>query len=133
MRPQGCWSRRVLLLASALLLAAPSIAAAKEKITFTAKGSAKHDAKPEDCEIQVFQGEELPTSPYVEIGVVNYHDEQHRMNSGSLNFETALKRLRARSCAAGADALINIRVTEVRRLEAAMFNVRATAVRFESR
>jgi hypothetical protein len=39
--------------------------------------------------------------------------------------------MKARVCQAGADALINIRVTEVRRLEFAMFNVSATAVRFE--
>ena len=41
-----------------------------------------------------------------------------------------MPKIKARACKAGADALIDVRVTEVRRLEFAMFNVRAVAVRF---
>jgi hypothetical protein len=39
-------------------------------------------------------------------------------------------KIKARACKIGGDALIGIRVTEVRRLEFAMFNVSATVVRF---
>ena len=103
---------------------------AKEKITFTPKGSRPHQAKPESCEIQVFQ-DSKPDQTYVDLGIINYHDERHRSNAGSLKLEAVMPKIKANACKIGADALIDIRVTEVRRLEFAMFNVRATAVQFE--
>ena len=103
---------------------------AKEKITFTPKdGAAQHDAKPESCEIQVFK-DSKPDQEYVELGIINYHDERHRANSGSLKLEVAMPKIKALACKVGGDALVDVRVTEVRRLEFAMFNVRATVVRF---
>ncbi len=103
---------------------------AKEKITFTPKeGSGQHEAKPASCEIQVFK-DSKPDQEYVELGIINYHDERHRAASGSLKLEVALPKIKALACKVGGDALIDIRVTEVRRLEFAMFNVRATVVRF---
>jgi hypothetical protein len=102
---------------------------AKEKITFTPKGSGQHEAKPASCEIQVFK-DSKPDQAYVEIGIINYHDERHRSNAGSLKLEVVMPKIKARACEVGGDALIDIRVTEVRRLEFAMFNVRATVVRF---
>ena len=104
-------------------------AAAKEKITFTPKQGHVQPAKPESCEMQVFT-EGKPDRPYIDLGVVNYHDERHRTKDGSLTLDVALPKITARACRAGADALIDLRVTEVRRLEFAMFNVRATAIRF---
>lgn len=113
-----------------LLLLSPARAAAKEKITFIPKkGVAQYEAKPATCEIQVFK-DSKPDQNYVELGVINYHNERHRMNSGSLKLEVALPKIKAAACKIGGDALINISVTEVRRLEHAMFNVRATVVRF---
>ena len=70
------------------------------------------------------------TVPFVDLGFVNYHDERHRAKDGSLKLELAMPKIKARACRAGADALIDIRVTEVRRLEFTMFNVRAVAIRF---
>ena len=103
---------------------------AKEKITFTPKeGSAKHEAKPESCEIQVFK-DSKPDQEYVDLGIINYHDERHRANSGSLKLDLVMPKIKALACKVGGEALIDIRVTEVRRLEFAMFNVRATVVRF---
>jgi hypothetical protein len=103
---------------------------AKEKITFTPKKGAGHyEAKPASCEIQVFK-DSKPDQEYVDLGVVNYHDERHRLHDKSLNLEVAMPKIKAFACKAGGDALIDIRVTEVRRLEFAMFNVRATVVRF---
>lgn len=103
---------------------------AKEKITFTPKeGAGQHEAKPASCEIQVFK-DSKPDQEYVELGTINYHDERHRANSGSLKLEVAMPRIKELACKVGGDALIDIRVTEVRRLEFAMFNVRATVVRF---
>jgi GTP cyclohydrolase III len=103
---------------------------AKEKITFTPKeGSAQHEARPESCEIQVFT-DSKPDQAYVELGIINYHDERHRANSGSLKLDVAMPKIKALACKVGGDALIDIRVTEVRRLEFAMFNVRATVVKF---
>jgi hypothetical protein len=101
----------------------------KEKITFTPKEAGQHQAKPESCEIRVFQ-DSKPDQAYVDLGIINYHDERHRSNAGALKLEVVMPTIKARACEAGADALIDIRVTEVRRLEFAMFNVRATAVRF---
>jgi hypothetical protein len=103
---------------------------AKEKITFIPKkGAANYEAKPASCEIQVFK-DSKPDQAYVDLGVINYHDERHRLNDKSLNLEVALPKIKAATCKVGGDALIDIRVTEVRRLEFAMFNVRATVVRF---
>ena len=103
---------------------------AKEKITFTPKESGQHQSKPASCEIQVFQ-DSKPDQAFVEIGIVNYHDERHRSKAGSLKLEVAMPKIKASACKVGADALVDIRVTEVRRLEFAMFNVRAIAVRLE--
>jgi len=102
---------------------------AKEKITFTPKKEAGHyEAKPASCEIQVFK-DSKPDQEHVDLGVINYHDERHRLNDKSLNLEAAMPKIKALACKVGGDALIDIRVTEVRRLEFAMFNVRATVVR----
>jgi hypothetical protein len=106
---------------------------AKEKITFTPKKGADHyEAKPASCEVQVFK-DSKPDQEYVDLGVINYHDERHRLNDKSLNLEAAMPKIKALACEAGGDALIDIRVTEVRRLEFAMFNVRATVVRFATK
>ena len=103
---------------------------AKEKITFTPKdGAGQHEAKPESCEIRVFK-DSKPDQAYVELGIINYHDERHRAASGSLKLEVAMPKIKALACKVGGDALVDIRVTEVRRLEFAMFNVRATVVTF---
>ena len=66
---------------SVLFFSRPSDA--KEKITFTPKESSQQQAKPETCEIKVFQ-EAKPEQAYVELGIINYHDERHRTNAGTL-------------------------------------------------
>lgn len=117
-----------LCICSMLFSAQPGYA--KEKITFTPKeGAGQHEAKPASCEIQVSK-DSKPDQEYVELGTINYHDERHRANSGSLKLEVAMPKIKELACKVGGDALIDIRVTEVRRLEFAMFNVRATVVRF---
>jgi hypothetical protein len=116
------------LVCCATVMAAAS-GAAKEKITFVPKQDHAQPAKPESCEMRVF-AEGKPDVPFVDLGVVNYHDERHRAKDGSLKLEIAMPKIKARACRAGADALIDIRVTEVRRLEFTMFNVRAVAIRF---
>ena len=110
-----------------VMAAGPGVA--KEKITFIPKQEHAQPPKPESCELQVF-AEGKPDRPFIDLGVVNYHDERHRAKDGSLKLDVALPKIKARACRAGADALIDIRVTEVRRLEFAMFNVRAVAIRF---
>lgn len=113
------------------MLFASAQAHAKEKITLIPKkGVAEYPAKPATCEIQVFNDDAKPDQEYVELAVINYHNERHRLNSGSLKLEVAMPKIKARACKVGGDALIGITVTEVRRLEFAMFNVRATVVRF---
>lgn len=112
------------------MLFASAQAHAKEKITLIPKkGVDQYPAKPPSCDIQVFN-DSKPEREYVELAVINYHNEAHRLNSGSLKLEVALPKMKALACKVGGDALIDIRVTEVRRLEFAMFNVRATVVRF---
>lgn len=117
-----------LCLCSALFLSAEGYA--KEKITFTPKaGSGQHEAKPASCEIEVFK-DSRPNREYVDLGIINYHDERHRLKAGSLKLEVVLPKIKALACKVGGDAIIDIRVTEVRRLEFAMFNVRVAVVRF---
>jgi hypothetical protein len=116
-----------LCVCAVLFLSRP--ADAKEKITFTPKESGQHQARPQSCDIQVFR-DSKPDQAYVDLGIINYHDERHRSNAGSLKLDVVMPKIKASACKAGADALIDIRVTEVRRLESAMFNVRATVVRF---
>lgn len=121
-------SARLFVVCCATVIAAGP-GTAKERITFTPKQEHAQPAKPESCEMQVFT-EGKPDRPYIDLGMVNYHDERHRTRDGSLTLDVALPKMKARACRAGADALIDIRVTEVRRLEFAMFNVRAVVVRF---
>jgi hypothetical protein len=113
-----------------LLLTGAPVAA--EKITFTPKGSDSYPSKPATCEIAVFQ-DGKPGRDYVEIGTVNYHDERHRSKDAALRLDVALPKMKAKACAVGGDALIGFRVTESRRLEWAMFNVRAIVVRYSAR
>jgi hypothetical protein len=120
--------RALVLCICAVLLSSP-IGHAKVKITFTPKQAVKYEARPESCEIQVFK-DSKPDRTYIDLGVINYHDERHRLKDGSLTLDVAMPRIKAKACTVGADALVDIRVTEVRRLEFAMFNVRVTAVRF---
>jgi len=120
----------VFVIASILLLT--PVGHAKETITIARRDARRFPAKPDRCEIETFQdGIAKPTRPYVEIAVFNYHDERHRTKDGALKLEVAIPKLSSSACKLGADALIDIRITEVRRLEFAMFNVRATAVRFD--
>jgi hypothetical protein len=123
----------VFFLSICLVLFSPAQAYAKEKITvIPKKGVDQYQPKPESCEIKVFT-DTKSDQEYVELAVINYHNERHRLTSGSLKLEVALPKIKARACKLGGDALIGISVTEVRRLEFAMFNVRATVVRFASR
>ena len=116
-----------------LVLFSPVQGYAKEKITvIPKKGVTQYEAKPPTCEIQVFN-DSKPDREYVELAVINYHDERHRLISGSLKLEVAMPKIKALACKIGGDALIDIRVTEVRRLEFAMFNVRATVIRFAAK
>ena len=116
-----------LLCCSVLFSSRPGYA--KEKITFTPKETVQQQAKPVSCEIRVFQ-DSKPDQPYVDLGTINFHHERHRSKAGSLKLDVVMPKIKASACKVGADALIDIRVTEVRRLEFAMFNVRATVVRF---
>ena len=102
MRTRPAW---VFFVGCAIVMAAGP-GTAKEKIAFTPKQEHLQPAKPESCEMPVFA------------------------EDGSLTLDAAMPKIKARACRAGADALIDIRVTEVRRLEFALFNVRAVAIRF---
>jgi hypothetical protein len=106
---------------------------AKERITVTAIDSRPLSSKPANCEIQEIQDPTAtPTRPYVEFAIINYHDERHRSKDGALKLHVVMPKIKARACNLGADALVNIRVTEIRRLEFVMYNVRATALRFRA-
>jgi hypothetical protein len=105
---------------------------AKARISFVPKGAASYEARQGPCGIQVFQ-DSKPDRPYVEIGTINYHHERHRTSAGALKLDTALPQIRRRACEIGADAIVNIRVTDEKRLEWAMFHVTATAVRFQEK
>ena len=123
---------QVVLLCICSVLFSSRPAYAKEKITFTPKEAGQHQAKQASCEIRVFQ-DSKPDQAYVDLGIINFHDERHRSKAGSLKLEVVMPKIKASACKVGADALIDIRVTEVRRLEFAMFNVRATVVLFDSK
>ena len=105
---------------------------AKEKITFLAKDATRYAARKADCAIEVFS-DTKPAQPYTDIGIINYHDERHRMKDGALKVERVIPKLKPLACKSGGDAIIDVKVTEVRRLEFAMFNVQATLVRFETK
>jgi hypothetical protein len=119
---------RLTILGLTALLVLSSVGHAREKFTFTASPGPRLAARPSGCEIQVFQ-ETKPDQSYVDVGVLNFHDERHRTNDGGLKLEVAIAKMKAYACKTGADAIIDIKVTEVRRLEFAMFNVRGTLVR----
>jgi len=121
--------RTACLLCICAVLAARGPGYAKEKVVYTPSTRDHYEAKPDSCAIQVFQ-DARPEQAHVELGLINYHDERHRTNAGSLKLEVVLPAIKARACKLGADGLKDIRVTEVRRLEFAMFNVRATVIRF---
>lgn len=124
--------RALLLLCMAGMLLVTEPGYARERITVTRKDGHNYPPKADTCEIGVFQEPGTkPDTSHAEIAVINYHDERHRSKDGSLKLFVALPILKTRACRLGADALVDIRVTEVRRLEFVMFNVRATAVRLE--
>lgn len=106
--------------------------ASRAKISFVPKGPASYEARQDQCQIQMFR-DSKPDRPYVEIGTLNYHDERHRTGADGLKLDVVLPEIRRRACAVGADALMNIHVTDEKRLEWAMFHVSATAVRFRDR
>src|SRR4051794_38889150 len=119
--------QRAIMFALSVLLDAQA-GYAKEQITITRKDSGQYPPRSDNCAIATFQESEArPDHSYAEIAIINYHDERHRSKDGSLKLSVVLPVLKTRACRLGADALIDIRVTEVRRLEFAMFNVRATA------
>ena len=105
--------------------------ASKARIGFVPSGPS-YQARQGSCDIEVFM-ESKPDRPYEELGTINYHDERHRTAAGGLNIETVLPEIRRRACEVGADALVNVHVTDERRLEWAMFHVSATAIRFRQR
>ena len=102
------------------------------RINFAPRAGATHQPKDTDCEIRVFT-DGRPDTPFVELGTINYHHERHRASAENLRLEVALPEMKRRACAAGADALVDVRVTDEKRLEWAMFHVAATAIRFEKR
>jgi hypothetical protein len=130
MRTRSALHLAVLSAASVLLASQSSYG--KEQITVTRKDGHQHPSKADTCEIAVFQEPGTkPEAPHIEVAIINFHDEKHRSKDGSLKLYVVLPLLKTRACRLGADALVDIRVTEVRRLEYVMYNVRATAVRFE--
>lgn len=106
-----------------------SSCATHARISFVPKGSAAYEPRQPSCDVQVFR-DAKPDRPYVEIGTINYHDERHRTSAGGLTLDAALPEIRRQACAAGADAVVNLHVTDEKRLEWAMFHVTAIAVRF---
>ena len=84
----------VFLVCCAIVIAAGP-GAAKEKITFTPKQGQPQPAKPESCEMQVF-AERKPDRPFIDLGVINYHDERHRTQDGSLKLDVAIPKIKAR-------------------------------------
>jgi hypothetical protein len=102
----------------------------RAKISFTPKTPGSYQARQEPCDIEVFQ-DSKPDRSYVELGALNYHHERHRASAGQLTLDVALPQIKKRACEIGADAIVNVHVTEERRLEWALFHVAATAVRFE--
>src|SRR5262245_35387838 len=123
--------RLIMIMSAVSLLLSAQPGSAKVQITITRKDSRQYPPKTDNCTIAVYQEPDAkPDATYGEVAVINYHDERHRTKDDALKLSVALPILKARACGLGADALIDIRVTEVRRLEFAMFNVRATAVKF---
>jgi hypothetical protein len=102
----------------------------RARISFTPKTPGSYQPRQEPCEIQVFQ-DSKPDRSYVELGTLNYHHERHRASAGQLSLDAALLLLKKRACEIGADAIVNVHVTDERRLEWAMFHVAATAARFQ--
>jgi hypothetical protein len=122
---------RALLACTMAMLLMTLTGVAAEKITFTPKDKKTFPAKPAACEIAVV-AEGKPDRPFTEIGVLNLHDERHRTKGSGLTLASVMPALKAATCKAGGDALIDVHVTDARRLEWAMFNVRAVVVRYEA-
>jgi hypothetical protein len=101
------------------------------KVTFRPSEAPKYPAKDPTCEIEVL--DEKPSSKYVELGIINYHHEQHRMSDGELELDVALPEIKKRACQVGADAIMDVHVTDERKLEWATFHVMARAIRFEQK
>jgi len=98
------------------------------RVSFTPRDPQQYPAKDPACEIEVM--DTAPNRPFADLGTVNYHDERHRMSDGELTLETAMPEIKKLACLNGADAIMNVRVTEERRLEFAMFHVSARAIRY---
>ena len=91
---------QVLFLCICTVLCSSRSGYAKEKLTFTPKKAGQYQARPESCEIQVFQ-DSKPDQAYDDLGIINYHDERHQLNAGSLKLEVVMPKIKASACKAG--------------------------------
>jgi hypothetical protein len=103
---------------------------AKPKITFTPASKEVFPFKSPSCDIWSFENSEKPAKQYTEVGIINFHEEWHRSKAG-VTVDKAMPQIKARACQAGADAITEIHVTQDKRLEFAVLNVRVTAIRFK--
>lgn len=99
------------------------------RITFVPKPPAQVSPRPQPCDVDVFR-DSKPERSYVEIGRIDYHEERHRAGGDRPTLDTVLPALKTRACEVGADALVNLHVTDERYLEYATFHISAVAVRY---
>ena len=100
------------------------------KITFDPTAARTYAPKDPTCEIEGFEAD--PNTDYVEVGIIHYHHERHRASDDDLELDVAMPEIKKRACQVGADAIIDVHVTDRDNLEWRMFHVMARAIRFES-
>lgn len=99
------------------------------QVSFTPTDKARaFEARAADYPIEVFEGDQAPTRPYDEVGVLNVHLEATSFITYSM--KDALPLLKAKARTAGADAIMAVRETRGRYLETSMYNLSCKAIRY---
>jgi len=112
--------------ASILLIGLLS-ACASSQVGYVPIGQA-YEARPAHHDITVYLGDERPQQPYVEVAILDVHMES--IGFVTIKLENAIEALQNQARAAGGDAIIEVVETDSGYLEAAMYHVRAKAVRY---
>lgn len=101
-------------------------ACASTTSSYIPKGKA-YAAKPIDHPITIYSETDEVKKLYIEIAEVFTSSEAHLQNQ---KLEDALEELKIQAREAGGDAIINIKEKRSRHLEAGLYIVEATAIRF---
>jgi hypothetical protein len=86
-----------------------------------------YPSRSPDCSIELFM-QNTPSRPFSKVSRVDVHLEETFF--GSPSFEDALSELKKQACLSGADAIIEVQQRRSRVVEAEVYHVTATGIKY---